>query len=862
MLAVALTFAFAATILGDVTDPEVVRKLSKRERRSRIEKLEPRHQEFANDVEPIILPAELDMFLSLERETDRDSFVDEFWRRRDHAARAHGQFRETYYRRLAIAKEEFTSTASDRAKLFLLHGPPEVVLKPRCERLLQPTEIWKYPTLGGVGNDLRLLFYKPRHQGDFRLWNPTGGAVALSDLLLTGDSVTQRTPGERQRENLGRSQSPYAYINRIQLECGADGNELMMAITQMVQARVDLLKLFSPPELNNEQVAKMMKSVVIANPNAPKMTADFSVRYPGKDGSRTDVQMLLEVPRSQLSPAEVAGTEVYTIDVTGEVLRDGKLWEKYRYRFDFPGDTQAEKLPIVIDRFLRPAEYVSRVKITDAHTGAEAVVERTLEVPEVFVAEAVPEIVKAAEAAAPDSGSVAGPGEKEPEQKPALRLIPPTSEIVSGMQTIEAMLSGDAIKAVEFWLDGKKLAVRRSTPFALDFDFGAVPTMRRVRALGLDAKGQAITGDELVLNTGTDPFRVRIVSPRVAPLLVGPSRIEMDVSVPEGDELASLELYWNERRMATLFDPPFVQTIDIPKTEGAGYLRAVARLKDETAPPVEDVVMINTPAYMEELNVHLIELPTTVLIGGRPSENLTEKAFKVLDEGQPVNIAKFEHVKNLPLSIGVVLDTSGSMMGQRLEEAQKAGAEFFQEVMRKGDKAFVVAFDREPRLMQKWSPKISDMHAALARLRAEDYTALYDAIIYSLYNFHGVRGQKALIVISDGRDTASKFTYDQALEYARRSAVPIYAVGIGIRSGDNDVRFKLDKLTRETGGATFYIEQARELQKVYDDIQAELRSQYILGFYPSPDVKPGSKWRELTVQVTEGKVKTIKGYFP
>jgi hypothetical protein len=76
------------------------------------------------------------------------------------------------------------------------------------------------------------------------------------------------------------------------------------------------------------------------------------------------------------------------------------------------------------------------------------------------------------------------------------------------------------------------------------------------------------------------------------------------------------------------------------------------------------------------------------------------------------------------------------------------------------------------------------------------------------------------------------------------------------------VRYKLDRLSRETGGSTFYIDQASELHRVYDGIQAELRSQYVLGFYPAADIKPGSKWREVTVQVTEGKAKTIKGYFP
>jgi Ca-activated chloride channel family protein len=164
--------------------------------------------------------------------------------------------------------------------------------------------------------------------------------------------------------------------------------------------------------------------------------------------------------------------------------------------------------------------------------------------------------------------------------------------------------------------------------------------------------------------------------------------------------------------------------------------------------------------------------------------------------------------------------------------------------------------------MQKWSARTADVHAALAKVRAEDRTALYDAIVFALYNFQGVRGQKALVVISDGKDTASTFSYDQALEYARRTGVPIYGIGLGIRPSETDVRFKLDRICRETGGSTYYIEAARDLQRVYDDIQTELRSQYILGFYPSPDVKPGSKWREVTVQASEGKVKTVKGYFP
>jgi Ca-activated chloride channel family protein len=873
-LAVALSLAFAATILGQeapppkqpVERPDAIRKLSRRERRARIDKLQVRHQEFVADVEPIILPAEVDLFLSLESDGDRDSFVDEFWRRRDAMNHTSGHFRDAYYKRLELAKELFKRTNTDRAKLFLLHGPPAEVIRSNCPRLLQPTEIWKYPRLPGLGTDARILFYKPRHQNDFRLWNPVGGSMALSDLLAAPDVVTERAPGDAKgRDNLAQSASPYAYISKIQLEC-SDGGEITMAITRMVQSRIDLLKLFEPPELNQEDVRKMLRSVIIANPVARKLTTEVEVRYPTKNGSRTDVQLLLLVPRAELTPVEAGSAEVYTVDVTGEVLKEGELWEKYRYRFDFPGDIQADKLPIVIDRLLRPNEYLSRIKVTDANTGAEAVVETPLTVPEIFVPEPAAVVVSAfeptPEPAATSASTTVAQLKKEVVAKEAtLRIIPPSDEIVSGIQSVETMITGDTIKAVEFWMDGRKLAVRRAPPFSLDLDFGTMPQMRRIRVVALDAKNQPITGDDLTVNTGTDPFRVRIVSPRVAPRLSGQTRIDMDVSVPDGEELASLELYWNETRLATLYDPPFVQTIDAPATEGAAYLRAVATLKNLDVPPVEDVVVINTPAYMEELNVHLVELPTTVLVGGKPSDKLTEKSFRILDEGQPVPVAKFEYVRDLPLSIGLAIDTSGSMLA-RMEEAQKAGAQFFQEVMRKGDKAFLVAFDKEPQLVQKWSTRVSDVHAGLAKLRAEETTALYDAVVYALYNFHGIRGQKALVLISDGEDTASKFTFEQMIEYARRTGVPVFGVGIGIRANKAEVRFRLDKLCRETGGNTYYIDQARELQRVYGEIQAELRSQYVLGFYPAPEVKPGSKWHEVTVQVDEGRVRTIKGYFP
>ncbi|MBV8519565.1 MAG: VWA domain-containing protein [Acidobacteria bacterium] len=812
--------------------------LTRREQKDLIAKLPDAYRQFLRDVEPIINPAERDTFLRLETDAQRDAYIDDFWRRRDIAGgTTNHAARDNYYERLEYVKENFEQVSSDRGRIYLLHGPPAAMIGVNCPKHFQPIQIWKYEYIEGFGHDVRLLFYIPRDHREYKLWSALGGTMAMDDLR-SNDIVA------------GGAGSIGGGGGNVMIDC-QNPEELTNALYQMQLNKERIFQVFDPPKVNDEDVNRMLRSVVLADPNAPKLAADLTVSYPSMESEKTDAQLTIMVPRAQLKTTAVSGVSVYTIDVVGEVLRDGKMWEKYRYRFDFPGDIKDEKLPIVIDRFLRPATYTARVKLTDPASNAQAILENELKVP------ALVGPLKPSE----ESATIAALNTELQSTRAKLRIVPLADGVTSGFQTIQTIVSGTGISGVEFWLDGKKIATRRSPPYTLDLDFGTVPRSRRVRAVAIDSHEQPITGDEIVVNTGTDPFRVRIASPRIAPKLSGPTRVELEVKVPEGKQLDGVELYWNQTRVATMFDPPYVQTVNIPASDGVGYLRAVAKLKDPEVDPVEDVVMVNTPDYMETVDVHLVELPTTVLVGGKPKNDLGENAFKVFDEGQPVKLAKFEHVTNLPLSIGMAVDTSGSME-PRMAAARDAGAQFFQHVLKKGDKAFLVSFDAQPHLVQKWSNEIKDIYSGLARMRPEESTALYDAIVYSLYNFVGVKGQKALVLVTDGKDTASKFTFEQAREYAQRAAVPIYAIGIGIRGSELDVRQKLNHICGDTGGASYYIDEANDLAKIYAEIESELRSQYVLGFYPAADVKAGGKWHEVSVQVAEGKVKTIRGYYP
>ncbi|MEO8035466.1 MAG: VWA domain-containing protein, partial [Acidobacteriota bacterium] len=844
-------------ILFDARNGEV-RKLSRRERKDKVKSLSETYRQFLQDVEPIMLPTELDTFLILETDPQRDIFITEFWRRRDVArGTTNHAFRDEYYARMDEAKSRFKQLSSDRGRIFLIQGEPAEIINTDCDRLLQPIEIWKYLYIPGLGHEVRFLFYIPRNFNDYKLWSPgmmSGQSEALADLVAQEAMAMSVSGDTAVRKVFYESASPYSNISKIETDCKF-GDEILRAIFQMQQNGPDLPKVFEPPQVNEEDVHKMLRSVVLSTPNAPKLEAAYDVRFPAKQGSKTDAEITLLVPRAQLLAKEVGATKTYSLDVVGEVLKDDQLFENYRYRFDFPADTKDEKLPLVIDRFLRPAGYKARIKVSDSNSGAEVLIERDLAVPELFD---TPEQQRQKAAA---SEAVSQLKDDIDSNATRLRIVPLPDDLLSGLQHIETLAVGDDIKAVEFYLDKKRVMVKRQPPYTLDLDFGNVPQVRHIRAVALNEKGEVLTGDELAVNTGNDPFRVRIVSPRVAPKVKGRTRVEMSVRLPEGKKLDNIQLFLNETRVATLYDPPFVQTVTLPQSAGVGYLRALATLKDDLTPPVEDVVMINTPEFMEEVNVHLVELPTTVALNGKPLSTLSESSFKVLDEGKPIKISKFEYVKNLPLAIGMAIDTSGSML-PRMNEAQKAGAQFLTNVMKQGDKAFLVAFSTEPQLIQKWSPRLADVNAGLAKLRAEESTALYDAVVYSLYNFIGQKGQKALIVITDGKDTASRFSYEQALEYARRAAVPIYGIGIGIRATEVDVRYKFGKFCTETGGSVYYIDQAFDLHRIYNDIQNELRSQYVLGFYPPEGVKPGSKWREISVQTSEGKAKTIRGYYP
>jgi VWFA-related protein len=159
--------------------------------------------------------------------------------------------------------------------------------------------------------------------------------------------------------------------------------------------------------------------------------------------------------------------------------------------------------------------------------------------------------------------------------------------------------------------------------------------------------------------------------------------------------------------------------------------------------------------------------------------------------------------------------------------------------------------------------RIEALAGGLAGLKAERGTALYDSVVFSLFYFNGLKGQRALLVLSDGKDENSRFTVEQMLDFARRAGVAIYTIGLGVSRTEFETRKILKTLAEETGGRSFFIGEIGELAPIYASIQKELRSRYLLA-YQSTNTSRDLKFRSVEVEVDRPGVeaKTMRGYYP
>src|SRR6185295_4776070 len=180
------------------------------------------------------------------------------------------------------------------------------------------------------------------------------------------------------------------------------------------------------------------------------------------------------------------------------------------------------------------------------------------------------------------------------------------------------------IAGVTFSLDGKPILTKRKPPFSVELDLGPLPRAHKLGVTAFDGAGSRLAEDTLPLNAGGQRFKVRLIEPQRGKKYTGSLLAKAEVDVPDGDTLERVEFFLNETKVATAYQPPYAQPIILPKEETIAYVRAVAYLSDGNT--TEQVLFVNAPENLEELQVNFVELYTSVFDKqGRPVPNLEQK---------------------------------------------------------------------------------------------------------------------------------------------------------------------------------------------------------------------------------------------
>ena len=231
--------------------------------------------------------------------------------------------------------------------------------------------------------------------------------------------------------------------------------------------------------------------------------------------------------------------------------------------------------------------------------------------------------------------------------------------------------------------------------------------------------------------------------------------------------------------------------------------------------------------------------------------DLTKDDFAVTEDGRPQQIQVFERQSELPLNVTLAIDTSGSVHKDMAEEAD-AAKRFAHALLRtQQDQMSLLQFATDVRELTPFTNKLSQIDRGLAQLRGDYATALYDAIVLGSDKLGPRQGRKVLVLVSDGGDTAKSSTYAEALEAALRNEVMIYSiidVPIEASAGrDLGGEHALITLAEQTGGKSYYVSE-EGLDKAFAHVNSDLRTQYLIGYYPQHQ-EPGRVFHRVLVTV-------------
>lgn len=286
-----------------------------------------------------------------------------------------------------------------------------------------------------------------------------------------------------------------------------------------------------------------------------------------------------------------------------------------------------------------------------------------------------------------------------------------------------------------------------------------------------------------------------------------------------------------------------------------------AAQKPPASPPAA-----NDEAPTFRTDARLVVLPVSVSDrSGKLVTNLSQESFKVFENGaeQPIKLFRREDV---PVSLGIIVDNSGSMHDKRAK-VETAAVDLVKE-SNPHDEVFIVNFNDEAYLDVEFTNDIKKLEEGLARIDSRGGTALRDSISMSIdyLKQKGKKDKKVLLVVTDGNDTASTGTLEKLVDKARQAEVLIYAIGLLSEEEKHEAKKakrELDAVTRESGGLSFYPRDLTEVDRITREVAHEIRNQYTIAYSPTIQALDGS-FRQIRVTVNASghpSVRTRTGYY-
>ncbi len=607
--------------------------------------------------------------------------------------------------------------------------------------------------------------------------------------------------------------------------------------------------------------------------DAPGVSIPIDVReqYLGRTGDKTAVKFVLSMSRGDIRGAGNAQPRVYSFFLSGDVTTDkGAAVETFRVPVDIDLSssdvTNAGKpLAITFLRALPPGTFNLQFRLEGVAgrvLGTRAI---TVTVP-AMSAEFHAEDAGGDAAGMPSAAAVVLEAENRPLAGPNatgfLKILAPNQEVPVGLLRIECEVK-EPVRRVEFYLEDKKILVRNRGPYTVELDLGKIPKKQTLKVLGFDAQGNFVDADAWAINEKDARLAVRILE--LPKQKSADDMVELKVALQSiaGGEAKKLQLWLDDTMLKEWTEPPFTVAVPVAQIQKATLMRATAT--DADGKEFTDLKLLKGESrFMSKVEVNLVELPVSVYDSdGHLVKGLPRDEFTVFEDTVKQDVSSFEFAESLPLSLGIVIDGSGSMK-DAMPLVHQAASEFAQKLVSKEkDQGFVIEFRERPTLLASLSHKSVDLERAIAETRASGGTALYDAVVMALYQFRALPGRKAIVVLSDGDDNRSWTDYATLRRYARAAGVPVYFIGLNLSLLDMGIKSRMNELAADTGAEAFFIGKASALGEVYRKIETELRSQYFLR-YLTNSAKGENQFRAIEVKLANPKLraKTIRGYFP